>query len=226
MENLIPSNCETLAELAELFQSALGGPCVNAFLSVLNNPSSDSDDIGQAIIQRDRCLANLRNIRLSSIMTDPSAPETMDEFEKYVEEYGEDTLHNYNDEPSKQAQFNEWKIGCGSAPELLWLKGEICSCDCKKTYYLENGVIKEDDSFYIQPEGKSPELSENVFGQQRLNIVINGKMVERNLITSGQEYQVRDVGIPEEESIAGNLQSKLFFTSGQRKRQFLLARTV
>jgi hypothetical protein len=226
MENLTPSNCETLAALANDIQAAISGPCVNAFLAVANNPESTSEMIEAAIIQRNECIANLRNERLQNIMTDPSAPETMEAFEEYVAEYGEDTLHNYSDEASKQAQFDEWKVGCGSAPEPLWFNSEICSCDCKKTLYVENGVVKEDASFYIQPEGKSSTAPTNIFSDQSLNIVVNGKMIQRNLITSGQEYKANTIGIPQEAPIAGNLKSKLFFTPSEKKRQLLIAQTA
>jgi hypothetical protein len=228
MENLTPSNCQTLAALANDIQAAISGPCVNAFLAVINNPQSTSETIEAATIERDRCLANLRNERLQDIMTDPSAPETMQTFEEYVAEYGEDTLHDYipGDEASKQKQFNEWKVGCGSAPEPLWFNSEICSCDCKKTLYVENGVVKEDTSFYIQPKGKTSTSSPAVFSDQSLNIVINGKMIQRNLITAGREYKIETIGIPQEEPVAGNLKSKLFFTSSEKKRQLLVAQTA
>jgi hypothetical protein len=223
IQNLIACDCAILKSIANNLQSALNGPCINAFLTVLNNPNSTSEMIEAAIVQRNQCVANLRNQRLSSIMTDPSAPETMEAFEEYVAKYGGNTLHNYSDEASKQTQFNEWKIGCGSAPEPLWLKGEICSCDCKKTYYVDNGSIIEDRSFYIQPESKPSTGQSNVFSDQNLNIVVNGKIIERSLITTGQEYKANTSGIPQEEAIAGNLKSKLFFTSSERKRQLLLA---
>jgi hypothetical protein len=60
------------------------------------------------------------------------------------------------------------------------------------------------------------------FNKKNVKIVINGKLVEtKNLVTSGQEYNIM-ANIPNEQTIAGNLKSKTFFTSSSKKQQFLL----
>ena len=234
-------NCKVLKRLAEKVQSVYDDdPCLSAFMEVQNNPESTQEDVDLAVVQRNECIANLRNERLNSaITTDPSAPETLDEFDKYVAKYGDSTLHNYEGAPdvaptslslttmsgnsARDEQFAEWAAGCGSAPEFLWMRGDICPCDCKRMYYVDNGVSKEDRGFFILPDGKNPASATNVFNKKNVKIVINGKLVEtKNLVTSGQEYNIT-ANIADEQTIAGNLKSKTFFTSSIKKQQFLLA---
>jgi hypothetical protein len=238
--NLIECDCHFLADLVSRIQSIYDDdPCFLSFLGVAINPESSEEDINAALISRNQCIANLRNERMNgSVLTDPAAEETGDAFDEYIAKYGEASLHNYDGAPStmsqsksvktmngnsaRDVQYAEWALGCGSAPETLWLRSDICSCDFKKMWYVDNGTAKEDRGFYILPDGKSSASATNVFNRKNVKIVINGKLVEtKNLVTSGQEYDVM-VNLPDEEGIAFNLKSKTFFTSSSKKQQFLL----
>ena len=239
--NLIECDCHFLKNLVDTIQGLYDDdPCFLSFLAVANNPESSEEDINAALISRNRCIANLRNQRLAeAVLTDPAAEETSDAFDEYVAKYGKASMHNYEGAPStmsqskfaktmsgnsaRDTQFAEWCIGCGSAPETLWLRSDICSCDCKEMWYVDNGTAKEDRAFFILPDGKSPTSATNVFNKKMVKIVINGKLVEtKNLVTSGQECSIT-TNLPNEEPIAGNLKSKTFFTSSSKKQQFLLA---
>jgi hypothetical protein len=242
--NLIECDCHFLADLVSRIQSIYDDdPCFLSFLEVASNPESSEEDINAALISRNQCIADLRNERADGgVLTDPAAEETNDAFDKYVSDYGDASLHNYEGAPSVQgpmsqskfgktlsassardSQYAEWSAGCGSAPEPLWLRGDICPCDCKQMYYVDNGVLKEDKASFIFPDGKSITSATNVFTKKNVKIVINGKLVEtKYLVTAGQEYNI-EANIPNEQAIAGNLISKTFFTSMKKKQQFVIA---
>lgn len=240
--NLIECDCHFLADLVSRIQSIYDDdPCFLSFLEVASNPESSEEDINAALISRNQCIANLRNERANGgVLTDPAAGETSDAFDKYISDYGGSSLHNYEGAPSapmsqskfaetmdansaRAKQFAEWTAGCGSAPEPLWLRGDICPCDCKQMYYVDNGVLKEDKASFILPDGKSITSATNIFNKKNVKIVINGKLVEtKYLVTAGQEYDIA-ANIPNEQAIAGNLISRTFFTSSTKKQQFLLA---
>lgn len=226
--------CYTLTDLANKTQALIdNNPCIYDFLAIANNPDSTQEDIDAAIIVRDECLANLRNERLSaSVLTDPSADETGEEFDKYVAKYGDATMHNYDgattlktkissspdqimsSNSARDAQFQEWSIGCGSAPEFLWLRYDICPCDSKELFYVDNGTVKEDDYFFILPDGKNPESVTNVLGKsENLNIVVNGKLVPKKFVVSSQKYPIESNSIADG-TIAANLKQKVFNISG------------
>jgi hypothetical protein len=238
---LIKCDCNYLNYLVGLIQSLYDNdPCFLPFLQVAENPDSTQEEIDLALIARNICLTNLRNERMNNaVLTNPDAPKTKETFDEYIAKFGEASIHNYEGAPgtmsqskfgqtmngnsARDVQYAEWALGCGSAPEPLWFKRDICSCDFKKMWYVDNGAAKEDRGFYILPDGKSINSATNVFNKKNVKIVINGKLVEtKNLVTSSQEYNIT-ANIANEETIAGNLKSKTFFTSSTKKQQFLLA---
>lgn len=207
MSNLVKANNCSLSDLANNIQNEFD------IDKDLNTPPEGLDpelldEWNEA--NQDR-LNNIAAGRIAAVpTTNPNSPEINDVFQEYISNYDGSTLHS-------SADFDEWKLGCGSVSESMWWKDSYCPCDCKKVAYVSNGAAVTNDIFYILPDGKS------VVGPPPVdtNLVINGKLVEKKVVTFTPRVKIESNAVTDR-SLGGNLKTKALIVSSQEKQEFIL----